>query len=154
VSDLFVGRQRRAFFNYESANMKELAIGFAGAIFGAICAWFFSWRQEVRLARHRFAHALFKLHHALKHRKSENIYDALTDEVVFEIWDVGMAYSALYPNCCSRGDREKLGYLLGLMETIEGNQVQHGFSDRSLPSVDDALQYIDDLVILLGYKTA
>ncbi|WP_050025169.1 hypothetical protein [Verrucomicrobium sp. BvORR034] len=90
----------------------------------------------------------------MKHRESDNIYDTFTDEMVFEIWDVGMAYAALYPDCCSRKERTKIGCLLGLMQTIEGNEVRHGFSDRSLPSVDDALLYTDDLVILLGYKTA
>jgi hypothetical protein len=129
-----------------------LVVGFIGAVVGAASTALFGWIQSVRLTKMKFASALFRLEHTLKHRKSENIYDTFTDVMVFEIWDLGMSYVTLYPIWCCRQERIKIGYLLGLMETIEGHEVKHSLTDRSLPSVHNALRYINELFIMLGYK--
>lgn len=131
---------------------ETLTVGIIGAVIGTTFSRLFGWFQEVRLARHKFACALFRLEHILKHRKSENIYDTFTDAMVFEIWDVGMGYVTHFPPWCRKRMETKIGYLLGLMETIEGHEVKHALTDRSLPSVTNALRYINDLFIMLSYK--
>ena len=131
---------------------ETLLVGLLGAIIGAVSASLFGWFQEVRLARHRFACALFRLEHTLNHRKSENIYDTFTDAMVFEIWDLGMAYVTLFPIWFRRGIKIKIGFLLGLIGVIEGDRSKHPLSHRSLPAVPDAFKYIDELVTILGYK--
>ena len=132
--------------------LQYIFVGFGGAIIGATSAYLYAWFQSVRLARVKFAAALFRLEHTLKHRKTENPYDTITDQTVFEIWELGMTYITLYPPGRCAKERKSLGFLLGLMTEIEPD-VKHALSDRSLPSPINALKYINELFILLGYKS-
>jgi hypothetical protein len=133
---------------------QALFVGFCGAIVGVLSTKFFVWRQEIRLARHKFACALFKLDHELNphHRKPGDIYATFTEPMVFEIYDLGMAYVMVLPPWVRGKQRTKIGYLLGLMDVIEGD-VRHSVAARSLPSFENAIRYTDELILLLGYKS-
>jgi hypothetical protein len=133
---------------------QALFVGFCGALVGVFSTKFFVWRQEIRLARHKFACALFRLDHALSphHRNDGDIYATFTADKVFEIYDVGMAYVMVLPQWERGKPRVKICYLLGLMDGIE-QDVRHTVAARSLPSFENAIRYTDELILLLGYKS-